>query len=103
MVKALRLRARHGVLEERLDLGLVVDPPARKEGRKRQFGEHRDFSAGGGRSFQKRDEPVHRLGALRALLDRACLADRDGQVSSHGVVSLIGRFQAAAVTMISTR
>src|SRR5262249_57048458 len=36
----LRLRARHLALEERVDLRLIVHPPAGKERRQRELGEH---------------------------------------------------------------
>ena len=79
IIEALRFRPRHRLFEEGIDLGLVVDAPARKEGGQRHLGKHRDLGAGGRGLLQQVDEAVDRLGTRSAALDRSGLADRDDQ------------------------
>jgi len=61
---------RHLLLEEGIDLGLVLHPPARKERRQRQFRKHDHVAAMSLSRSQQCDEPRHHV--------RARVSARDG-------------------------
>src|SRR5262249_11167590 len=63
-----RLRPWHLTLEERVDLRLVLHPPAREEGREGKLGKHHEVGAMRLRLLQEAEEALHHLRArLRAL------------------------------------
>ena len=68
----------HLGLEEVVELGPVVGPPAGKEGGEGQFGEHDEIAAGVGSLAQQRHEPFDDLGPGVVTLDGAGLGCADG-------------------------
>ena len=71
-------------LVEVVELGDVVDEPAREERRQRQLGEHDEVAAPVGRLGQQREQPLDDVLAGVGALDRAELGRTDGQ---HGGVT----------------
>ena len=75
----LRLRPRHLALEERVDLRLIVHPPAGKERRQRELGEHEEVAAARAGLVQVAHEALDDVAPRLVPGDRPELrrADRD--------------------------
>ncbi len=78
-----RFRARHRALEICVDLALILDIPARKEGRQRQFRIDDQIATHLPRLAHEGAQSLHHLRARFALCDRAKLTDRDIDKPGH--------------------
>ena len=78
-----RLVRRHLLLEEGIDLRLVGHPPARKERRERELGEHHQLAAHALGLAQMGDQPLDHIAARVAALDGTHLRGADGQKTRH--------------------
>ena len=78
-----RLVGRHLLLEEGIDLGLVLHPPARKERGERELGKHHELASHALRLAQMGDQPLHHVAAAMAALDGTHLRRPDSQKTRH--------------------
>src|SRR5215510_2792748 len=85
-----RLRPRHLTLEERVDLRLVLHPPAREEGRKGKLGKHHEVADMRLRLLQEVEEALHHLRARLRELDGPELRRAYRDHPAHDVTLLPG-------------
>ena len=71
------------LLEERIDFRLVRHPPARKERRERELGEHDQLAAHALGLAQMSDHALDHVAARVAALDGAHLRGADSQKTRH--------------------
>jgi hypothetical protein len=82
--QGLRLLRRNAFFKVlRIDVGLVLHPPARKEGGERELGKDDELRAHAVRFPQQVHESFHGDGARIRLVERPELGGGDLQVSSH--------------------
>jgi hypothetical protein len=80
----LRFFRGHVALEElRIDLALIIHPPARKERGERELGKHHELRSHGVRVAQQRRHSRNGNGAGVCLVERPELGGGDLKVSSH--------------------
>ena len=94
----LRLGAGHRALEERVDLGLLLEVPAREERRQREFREHDEVAAVALGVAHQREHALDDLRARLAARDRAELGGADGDDAGHGA----GAYAASSSTVCSS-
>src|SRR5207249_3426411 len=81
----LRFRPGHLGLEEGVDLGLILHPPARKERRQRELGEHDQLRAARLRLVQQREQALDDVGATVGALDRPELCRGHDHDAAHSL------------------
>ena len=86
-----RVGAGHLALEESVDLRLILQPPARKEGGERKLGEDNEPRATSMRLAQQRDQAADDCAARFVTRDRAGLRAGDGQGAGHAELLLARR------------
>src|SRR5262245_43296412 len=79
-----RLRPRHLVLEEGVDLRLIFHPPAREEGRERELREHHELAATRVGLGEEGEEPLDHVAAALTARDGTELGGADGERAGHG-------------------
>src|SRR6185295_9905676 len=70
-----------------VDLGLVLHPPAREEGRQRELGEDHELRAARISLLQHLDQPLDHARAAVGAMDGAELGGGDFQATGHGFLS----------------
>ena len=78
-----RLVGRHLLLEEGIDLGLALHPPAREERRERELGKHHELAAHALGFAQMGNQPLDHVAAGMAALDGTHLRRTDSQKTRH--------------------
>src|SRR5580692_9943947 len=89
-------RARNLPFEEAVDLGIVLHPPARKEGRQRQLWVDHDVGAARLGLFHQFEQPRNDLLPRFIAGDRSELSARDTDMPSHLPASQLLRLAARA-------
>ncbi len=72
--------------EPRVDLGLVLHPPARKEGGEREFGKHHEPGAHRMAFAQQLHQPLGGIGAAVGTVERPELGGGDLEMSAHAPI-----------------